>query len=100
MDREVQSRRGAPADRATRSCLRSALLRDALGELIELYASPEGYYLDPLQQLALSTSNGISTRAEADAALEALRDSSVDFYAALRAAYYWSREEGLRGDSG
>jgi len=69
--------------------------RDAVGDLVD--RAPQLYLLGGTEQILLGTSNGISLRSEQDQALDALRSSSVDFYAALRAAYYLSRESELGG---
>jgi phospholipid-binding lipoprotein MlaA len=71
--------------------------RDAVGDLVDAVVGPQRYLLSGASQLALGTGNGISSRTEHGEALDALREQSVDFYAALRAAYYLSRESELAG---
>jgi phospholipid-binding lipoprotein MlaA len=70
--------------------------RDAIGEALDGVVAPQRYWLSPAQQLVLGTSNGISTRRETGDDLDALRESAIDFYAALRTAYFLSRESELR----
>jgi len=78
--------------------------RDGFGDLIDSSAMPQNYLLSTTLQIFLQTGNGITQRAEAGQALDALRDGAVDFYAALRTAYYLNRESEFReselGDSG
>jgi len=71
--------------------------RDTLGDFVDGSVMPQRYLLSTTLQLILTTGNGITTRAEAADGLEALRDGSIDFYAALRSAYYFNRESELRG---
>jgi phospholipid-binding lipoprotein MlaA len=71
--------------------------RDGIGGLVDSSVMPQNYLLSTTLQLFLQTGNGITARAEAGQALEALRDGAVDFYAALRTAYYFNRESELRG---
>jgi phospholipid-binding lipoprotein MlaA len=72
-------------------------VRDGFGDLVDSGATPQTYLFSTTIQLALGTGNGITARAEAGEALDALRDGAVDFYAALRSAYYFNRESELRG---
>ena len=71
--------------------------RDGFGGLVDSSVMPQNYLLSTTLQLFLQTGNGITARAEAGQALDALRDGAVDFYAALRSAYYFNRESELRG---
>lgn len=71
--------------------------RDTVGDVVDDTAMPQNYLLSTTLRLLLSTGNGITARAEAGEALDALRDGAVDFYAALRSAYYFNRESELRG---
>jgi phospholipid-binding lipoprotein MlaA len=70
--------------------------RDGLGDLVDSSAMPQNYLLSTTLQIFLQTGNGITQRAEAGQALDALRDGAVDFYAALRSAYYLNRESEFR----
>ena len=71
--------------------------RDTFGDFVDGSVMPQRYLLSTTVQLILTTGNGITARAEATDGLEALRDGSIDFYAALRSAYYFNRESELRG---
>ncbi len=71
--------------------------RDAIGDLVDGVLGPQRYLLSAPSQLVLGTGGGISARTEYGASLEALRGQSVDYYAALRSAYYFSRESELAG---
>jgi phospholipid-binding lipoprotein MlaA len=74
-------------------------LRDACGSAADLAMNPLTYWFAPLQlqwTLLFGGSQGLSHyEANADA-LDALRDASVDFYAALRSAYTQSREGAVK----
>jgi phospholipid-binding lipoprotein MlaA len=75
--------------------------RDATGDLVDAVLGPQRYLLSASSQLVLGTSSGISARTEHGEQLDALRTQSLDFYVALRTAYYFSRESELAGtDSG
>jgi phospholipid-binding lipoprotein MlaA len=68
-------------------------LRDGAGEVVDAFLRPTTYIVPLLspQQLFYSGSFGLSVRAANYEALKALQESSVDYYAALRNAYYQSR---------
>ncbi len=82
--------------------------RDASGVLADFAMHPLTWFLGPTNFLLYTTlggGQGISTREEALPKLEALREGSIDYYAALRNAYYqnrqaeiWSRREHRRDD--
>jgi len=69
--------------------------RDTIGGVVDDIVMPQRY-LPGVVQLLLFGGNGITARREADPGLAALRDGAVDFYAALRSAYYFNRESELR----
>ncbi len=71
--------------------------RDTVGDVVDGTVMPQSYLLSTTIQLVLQTGNGITARHEAADALDALRDGAVDFYAALRSAYFFNRESELRG---
>jgi len=73
--------------------------RDAVGDLVDGLVGPQRYLLSGAGQLVIGTGNGISVRTAHGESLQALREDSVDFYAALRTAYYLSRESELAGSS-
>lgn len=66
-------------------------IRDGFGDLIDLFFQPLTYLIGPAQNLVIGAGSGFSTLDAHDAALKALEDSSVDFYAALRSAYLQDR---------
>jgi phospholipid-binding lipoprotein MlaA len=74
--------------------------RDAFGDLVDGLLHPAVYLLGPLQRLTYGGSLGIAIREEHYHSLDALEKSAVDFYAALRNAYYQVRiaeiEDGTR----
>ena len=65
--------------------------RDAFGTLVDTLLQPAFYLLGPAQRLTVGGGFGISTRDAHGEALTALEESSLDFYAALRNAFYQSR---------
>jgi phospholipid-binding lipoprotein MlaA len=73
--------------------------RDFTGDLVDSVLGPQRYLLSAGSQLVLGTSSGISARTEHGESLDALRAQSLDFYVALRTAYYFSRESELAGTS-
>ena len=82
--------------------------RDGFGVLADFSMHPLTWFLGPTNFLLYSIyggGQGISTREEALPKLQALREGSVDFYAAMRNAYYqnrqaeiWGRREHRRND--
>ena len=74
-------------------------VRDATGDIVDRLFSPQFYLLSGTGQIVIGTGNGISERTARGESLEVLREQSVDFYSALRTAYYLSRESELAGDS-
>ena len=74
--------------------------RDVVGDAVDGVLAPQRYLLSGAGQIVIGTGSGISLRSEHDQSLEVLRESSVDFYAALRTAYFLSRESELAGMSG
>jgi phospholipid-binding lipoprotein MlaA len=70
-------------------------LRDAFGDLVDGLLHPALYLLGPAEQLTYGSGYGLAAREEHYKSLEALEDSAVDFYAALRNAYYQVRQAEL-----
>lgn len=69
--------------------------RDAVGTVADQAMNPLTYFVAPLQlqwSLIFGGSQGLAYREANADALDALRDASVDFYAALRSAYSQARE--------
>jgi phospholipid-binding lipoprotein MlaA len=70
--------------------------RDGFGGVVDLFFQPLTYLLGPVQSIVLGASRGFTTLDARNAALKALEESSVDFYAALRSAYLQSRAAHIR----
>jgi phospholipid-binding lipoprotein MlaA len=69
--------------------------RDAVGTVADQVMNPLTYFVAPLQlqwSLLFGGSRGLAYREANADALDALRDASVDFYAALRSAYSQARQ--------
>jgi phospholipid-binding lipoprotein MlaA len=66
--------------------------RDTLGEVVDTALSPEVWFLGGFPRLAITGGSGLSTYDIQGERLDALRDTSVDFYAALRSAYLMDRD--------
>lgn len=69
--------------------------RDAFGTVADQAMNPLTYFVAPLQlqwSLIFGGSQGLAYREANADALDALREASVDFYAALRSAYTQSRQ--------
>jgi len=70
--------------------------RDGVGTLVDGFLRPQAWLLGPAERLLLSTTDGLTLREENLRGIEALRESSVDYYTALRDAYLMNREGELR----
>ncbi len=70
--------------------------RDAFGDLVDGLLHPARYILGPAQQLTYGSGAGLATRERHYQALNELEASAVDFYAALRNAYYQARMAEIR----
>ncbi len=66
--------------------------RDTFGEIIDALLHPGVWFLSPAQQVLLRTSDGLSAYDVERERLDALRATSVDFYAAIRSAYLMDRD--------
>jgi phospholipid-binding lipoprotein MlaA len=78
-------------------------LRDGMGDIVDRAFDPLTYLLGMADLLFIGGGSGFVTREANDERLEALRDSSVDFYAAMRSAFTQNRESRiaeLRGRMG
>jgi len=69
--------------------------RDAFGSVVDLAFRPHTYFLGPTVVLLVGGGSGIVTREAYLEELEALRQSSVDFYATMRNIYFQRRAEQL-----
>jgi len=66
--------------------------RDTFGEIVDAVLQPTSWFLSPGQQVLIRTSNGLSAYDVERERLDALRATSVDFYAAIRGAYLMDRD--------
>ena len=65
--------------------------RDAVGRSVDLFFDPLTYVLDPGAKIAVLASAAAVERERLLGPLEELRSTAVDYYAALRSAYYQDR---------
>ncbi len=79
-------------------------LRDSFGDIVDQAMHPLTYLIGPGQRIfvgsVLSGSSGLATLEANYEQLVALRESSVDFYAAMRSAYMQNREAMIQASSG
>ena len=61
--------------------------RDGFGSLVDLAMAPQTYALPLLGFVLVTGSQGVTEREKHFEGLEALRESSIDYYASLRSAY-------------
>lgn len=66
-------------------------LRDSAGLAVDTLLNPFTWLLEREENLTIAAGQGLVRREELLAALDALRESSVDYYAALRSLYYQDR---------
>ena len=66
--------------------------RDGVGAVVDFFLNPATYIVGPFIQLLAGGGSGLVVREANLEALEALQESSVDYYAALRSAYQQNRE--------
>lgn len=62
-------------------------VRDGFGGIVDLAMSPQAYVLPLLPVVIVAGSGGFAERERHQEGLDALRESSIDFYASLRSAY-------------
>jgi phospholipid-binding lipoprotein MlaA len=67
-------------------------VRDGVGDLVDRMFQPLTYFIGPTPVMVFGAGEGLSIRDQKAKALEALKESSVDFYAVLRSAYFQNRE--------
>ena len=72
-------------------------LRDGVGVGIDGFFQPLHYIFDTGTNIAITAVDGVTTREELIPVLGDLRRTSVDYYAAMRAAYYQDRAAELGG---
>lgn len=66
-------------------------LRDGIGLAVDALLNPFTWLLEPEGNLIITAGTGLVRREELLVPLDALRESSVDYYAALRSLYYQDR---------
>ncbi len=71
-------------------------VRDGFGGVVDLFFQPLTYLIGPAQNIMLGAGSGFATLDARDAAIKALEESSVDYYAALRSAFLQSRAAHIR----
>lgn len=62
-------------------------VRDGFGGIVDLAMSPQAYVLPLLPVVIVAGSGGFAERERHQEGLDALRESSIDYYASLRSAY-------------
>jgi len=72
-----------------------ATIRDAVGAAVDGLLSPDLWVLASTSTVALNTGNGFTSYDIERERLDALRQTSVDFYAAMRSAYLLDRDAGV-----
>jgi len=73
-------------------------IRDGFGGVVDLFFQPLTYLVGLAPNIMIGASSGFTNLDAHDAALKALEESSVDYYAALRSAYLQSRAAHVRMD--
>jgi phospholipid-binding lipoprotein MlaA len=76
--------------------------RDAFGTIADQFMQPTLYFLGPLPHIFIGTGFGLAVRESLSDEIEALRESSIDYYSAMRSVYWQYREAelGLTGRTG
>jgi phospholipid-binding lipoprotein MlaA len=70
--------------------------RDGVGTAVDLVFDPLFWLLEPLPGLGVTVADGVTVRETLIEPVDDLKASSVDFYSALRSAYYQDRAVELR----
>ncbi len=70
--------------------------RDGVGTAVDLIFDPLFWLLEPLPKLGIAVADGTTRRETLIEPLDDLKAGSVDYYSALRSAYYQSRAVELR----
>jgi len=66
--------------------------RDTFGEIVDALLHPSFWFASPVQQVLIRGGGGLSEYDVEHQRLDALRATSVDFYAAIRSAYLMDRD--------
>ncbi len=75
-------------------------LRDGVGQIGDAFFHPRTYLLDFYTNLAITGGNLLVVREELLEPLDDLKETSLDYYAAVRSAWYQSRTVQLEGGRG
>lgn len=71
-------------------------VRDTVGALVDFLVSPEAWLLTGGSRLMLNAGSGLASYDIQRERLDALRETSVDFYSALRGAYLMDRDAAVQ----
>jgi len=71
-------------------------VRDGFGRVVDTFLDPLTYVLDFYPRLAVTAGDGVTRRETLITPLDDLRANSVDYYAALRSAYFQDRAVALQ----
>ncbi|MSO64258.1 MAG: VacJ family lipoprotein [Alphaproteobacteria bacterium] len=71
-------------------------IRDGAGTVVDTFLNPLTYVLDFYPRLAVTSTDAVTRQETLIAPLDDLRANSVDYYAALRSAYFQDRAVALR----
>lgn len=74
--------------------------RDGVGSIVDIFFDPLHYLLPTPANLGLTGAKALSVREELLDPIDELRESSIDFYGALRSAYYQRRAVELGKSAG
>jgi phospholipid-binding lipoprotein MlaA len=69
--------------------------RDGFGTIADQFMQPTLYFLGPWPHIFMGTGFGFVVRESLSDEIQALRDSSIDYYSALRSVYWQHREAEL-----
>ncbi len=75
-------------------------VRDGFGDVVDRFFQPVTYLLGFTPQIFIGSTDGLVARDAHHEQLKALRESSVDYYAAMRSAFLQNREHEIWGDDG
>jgi phospholipid-binding lipoprotein MlaA len=73
-------------------------LRDTFGRGVDLFTDPFAYILGPELRIARTAISAVDSREQLIEPLDALKASSIDYYAAIRSAYIQQRERDIRNE--
>lgn len=73
-------------------------LRDAFGRAVDVFTDPFVYILGPEARIIRTAVSAVDSREQLIEPLDALKASSLDYYAAIRSAYIQQRERDIRNE--